>query len=473
MGLRRQILLGGTALALRQGIGMLLSLANLFFVIRIIGPDAYGIFAIAAAISIFAIQVLSLGIGVYLIRHPQLTRDRLDQAFAYLVLAGGASLLLAPVFSHGVLHLASISLQAFWPITALFALIPIQLLALVPLSQLERRLDYPVVARVELLGQVVALSLAIPLALAGKGVWAPVVGVWGQQTLLLVGYWLRFPYRPRWTWRGSLLKEMVAYGLGYSASAWAWQVRLPLVLTLVGRYVGTDAAGLVAMAVRIVEPLAFLNGIGWRISIPLLGRLQGDRRSLLRGVEEGALVQTLAVGSVFLVFTLVSPLVLPWLLGPAGDLVLKVLPYVALGYLFNATFSLHSSALYVLRYNLDVFLFHLAHMGLLGITLAWGLPSFGLLGYGLAEVLALLSYALIHLFLLRRVGPLSLWEPLGWAIFLGLALFAPHAGLWALGPLGVWLALPWSRSAWGLIRRHWLVWKGGYGERGAVGQHRD
>lgn len=461
MGLRKRVLFGGVALAVRQGVGMLLGFANLFLVVRIIGPEAYGVFATGTAVMAFAYQLLSLGIGVYLIRHPQLTGERLSQAFTYLALVGGLGLVLAPAIALAVQHLANTPAQSFWPLTALFALIPVQLLALLPISHLERKLDYAAVAKLELWGQVVALSLAVPLALTGKGVWAPVMGAWGQQTLLLVGYWRRFSHWLGWTWRWSLLKDMLSYGLGYSASMWAWQVRLPLVLTLVGRYVGTDAAGLVAMSVRIVETLAFIKGIGWRISIPLLAHFQGDRRGLLRAVGEGALIQTLAVGFAFLGFALVAPVLLPWLLGPSGGQVLQVLPYVALGYLFNATFSLHSSALYVLRYNLDVFFFHLAHVGLMATTLVLALPFWGLAGYGLAEGIALTSYALIHAFLARRVGPLSLWRPLGWAIALGFSLFAPYWGLWALVPLGVWLVSPWSWSSWGLVRQYWLAWRRG------------
>ena len=67
-------------------------------------------------------------------------------------------------------------------------------------------------------------------------------------------------------------------------------------------------------------------------------------------------------------------------------------------------FSLHSSVLYLLGKNMQVTAFHLVHILLFAGSAAVLVPRLGLPGYGWAEMVALSSYAVIHILLARQIG---------------------------------------------------------------------
>jgi PST family polysaccharide transporter len=285
---------------------------------------------------------------------------------------------------------------------------------------------------IELVGQLVCYLVAFPLAFQGAGVWALIAGWWTQQiqTLGLL-YWTT-GYRPRFQWDLSLVKQMLGYSLGFSASFWVWQLRTLVNPLVVGRYAGAEAVGYVALAIRMIEILSFVKLATWRISIATLARLQGDRTRLLKAITEGMGLQILALGPLLVIVSWVGPWLLPLVFGPRWLPVIAVYPFIALSYLSNVVFNLHSSALYVLQRNWEVTAFHIVHMVLFAGAAFLLVPRLGLVGYGWAEVVTLASYVVIHFYLVRNIGnPDYRLAGLWWAAF-GAALFTSQLGWWTV-----------------------------------------
>ncbi|MEJ7654655.1 MAG: oligosaccharide flippase family protein [Chloroflexia bacterium] len=88
-----------------------------------------------------------------------------------------------------------------------------------------------------------------------------------------------------------------------------------------------------------------------RLCMAAFAKIQSDRTRLRRALEEAMALQVLAVGPLFAGFALAAPFVLPTLFGSEWAPVLDVFPFIALGYLTNAVFNMHSAVLYVLRQN--------------------------------------------------------------------------------------------------------------------------
>ena len=432
-------------LVARQGVGMVVSIVGVVLLTRAIGPEGYGLYAGPLAIYMFLFLLFQWGISVYLIRKEgELQEQDYHQAFSLLLLLGigGATLssLTLPLLTLWV------GIEGFGPVAlALFVGLPVTLLALVPLARLERALDYRRVAMIELLGQVIFFAVALPLAYSGLGVWAPVSGWWVQHLLAMGLLYYMAAYRPRLYWETARVRAMLGYGLGYSASTWIYQLRLLVNPLVVGRYAGAEAVGYVALAIRLIEILVFAKTAMWRLSIAALGRLQGDRTRLLAALSQGLQLQVLAVGPFLIGFALVGPWVLPPLFGNDWIPVLTVFPFLALAKLVDSIFSLHSSVLYVLRRNWDMALFHLVHIvffvGSTLLLVRWQ----GIEGYGWAEVLTVVSYSVIHLFVVRAVGrpsylhalvwaagfaPVLFWQKLGWVSALGLVAIAVWPETW-------------------------------------------
>lgn len=431
MSLKTQVLRGGTYLVLRQGLGVIISFVGVLLLTRIIGPEQYGLYAAATAIFLY-LQILSqLGIEVYLVRREG--EEQLNvyhQAFTLLLLQAIAGMLLA--FLALPLLEKWVRLEGFRPVAqVLFMGLPVVLLNQVPMARLERNIDYKRIAMIELIGQLLCYLVAFPMAFKGAGVWALVAGWWVQQLQSLVLLYWNANYRPRFFWDLNLIKQMLSYSTGFSASIWVWQLRTLINPLLVGRYAGAEAVGYVALAIRLIEILSFVKIATWRISIATLARLQGNRERLIKAVSEGMGLQILALGPLLAVVSWIGPWLLPLVFGSRWLPVVEVYPFIALSYLSNSMFNMHSSTLYVLQRNWEVTAFHVVHMILFAGAAFLLLPRLGLLGYGWAEVVALVSYVVIHIYLLRNIGnPDYRLAGLWWGAC-GLALFSYQLGWWA------------------------------------------
>ncbi|NUQ19838.1 MAG: oligosaccharide flippase family protein, partial [Gemmatimonadaceae bacterium] len=415
MSLRASALKGGAFIAMREAAGMLVSVAGVLLLTRIIGPHDYGVFASAMGLHLYVSNLSQWGVAVYLIRgnEDESSAAVYDQGFTLLLMLGVSAALIANLVLPFVGHWVSI--PEFRAVAAVLLLVlPLQLTNQVPLARLERGLDYRRVALTELSGQFTYYLVAIPVALKGGRYWSPVAGWWAQQLVVGVQLHAMSGLRLRLRWDRALVDKMLGYGLGYSASMWVWQLRSLVNPLIVGRYAGAEAVGYVALAVRVTEYLCFVKTATYRISIATLARVQTEAAKLRRALSEGMILQQLVLGPLLLGFALVGPFIISRFFGPRWSGVMSVYPFVAVGYLANALFSLHSSALYVLRHNWRVTSFHIAHILLFVSAALLCVPRYGVVGYGLAELFAIPAYLVIDRWVRGPIGALEYRNALIW-----------------------------------------------------------
>lgn len=454
MSLRDTIFRGGIYLMARQLAGMIIGLGGMLVLTRTIGPGAFGVYTAAAVTYAYLTLVSQWGIGIYLIRKTEeIEPDEYHQAFTLLLLLGVgglmASILAVPLIQHWL------RFDGFEAVAlAVFAVLPLQAVALVPWAILERALDYRRVAGLELVGQLGFYAMALPLAvMADAGVWAPVAGWWVQQLLMaLLAFWFG-GYRPRLRWNRDRVRALLGYGLSYQASVLVWQVRFLVNPLVVGGFAGAEAVGIVALAIRIAEALSFVKTVTWRLSVAAMARMGEDRPRLARAVTEGMRLQVMALAPAMVAFSLIAPWIVPRLFGPQWQPVVLVFPFVALGNLANGAFNLHYSALYALRLNWEVAAFRATHVVLfLGSSLIL-VPALGVVGYGWAEVVALGGYWMAHHLAVTRVGPIGTRVALAWAGAASLALFWPWLGAGAA--VGLIAVMVWPET-WRVLGGYWM-----------------
>ncbi|MGE5141265.1 MAG: oligosaccharide flippase family protein [Rudaea sp.] len=453
--LRERVLHGGAYLAVRQGMGVGLAFVGMLLLTRIIGPVGYGLYFTAFGIAIFLSQVSRFGVDVFLVRRKQAPDDAVyHQAFSFLLLSSTGLALLGLALSPLMGRWLGDS-RVLAPLWALLGILPLTVLSAPPIARLERVLDYRKVAGVELVEQITYYSIALVLAVAGFGVWALVAGYALSQVWLVLASHVVARYRPAWRWSAPLVKEMLTYGSTYSASGWIWQLRPLATSLIVGRYLGPEGVAFVALSSRIIEGLSFIKTATYRLSIAALAQVQHDYPRLRAALEEAMALQILALGPLLAGFALVAPWLIPLLYGEQWRPALLVYPFIALGVLVNSVFNMHSSVLYVLEDNMQVSLFVAVHVTLLAIGGFIFVPRFGLVGWGLAELAALLSYFVIH-FQVKRRFSFSYLRALPWLVVFAPPLFVPLVGF----PFGLvlWLsllAIPFSWAARAQIQEYW------------------
>jgi PST family polysaccharide transporter len=402
--LRRRVVRGGAAIAVRQSLGMFLSVVNVLLVTRIIGPSQYGIFAAAYGMVAVIATAGTWGLDVYLLRkvtEPEAAEysQAFTLFFATSLFFAGAFML----FRNSIGKLAGIPDLAL-PLAAMSLYIPFNLLSVPGVVRLDRELRFQRVGLIELVGQASGYAVAIPLAFDHKGCWAPILGALTGQFLMLVFIYGSAPMRLRFHWNSGLARKMLAYGLGYSGAIWIWQLRLLVNPIIVGRFAGAQGVGCVALAIRLVEVLSFIKLATWRVAMAALAKLDGNREKLRRSISEGMCLQAFMVGMPLTLFAVAAPFVLPHIFGTRWDPAFRLFPFLALAYLLSAIFNLHTSVLALIRQNMQIAYFHIAHVILFAGSALLLVSRFGYIGYGWAEVVAFASYYLLHFYLRRSVG---------------------------------------------------------------------
>jgi len=237
---------------------------------------------------------------------------------------------------------------------------------------------------------------------------------------------------------------MVRYGLAFSTSHWLWQSRELVNPFVVGRYAGAEAVGYVALALRILAQLSFIQDAAFRLSIATLARFQGNSPRLVRAVTEGISLQLMVLGPILAGFGLVAPWVIPLLFGSEWLPVLEIYPFLAVGLMAFGMFTLLSTALYVIHRNLEVGTFHAVYVTLFAGSAFLLVPYVGIVGYGWAEIAALTSYSVLLIYFARYIGRLGLSQAGVWFVAWAIPLFSWQLGPWAW--VSVLLPLIWSAT---------------------------
>lgn len=420
----RETLRGGMFLAARYGLGVLISIGNMFVMTWWIGPHAYGLFVTAIGIAAFLASVARAGVDTFLVRCEATPDEDTYGTAASLIFGASLALTLAAVACVPSL-IGWFGNREFVPaFVVLLLAVPLTGLIGVPMAKLERNLDFRNIAMIELAAQAAGLIIAILLAWRGMGVWAPVFGQIGWQLLTLVLAYRYARMNLRLRFNPGLARAMAKYGIGLTASLRTWQLRTLVNPLIVGHFLGTEAVAFVALAIRIAEALGTFRQAAGRMAIAALARLQDSRDRLSYALQRAVYLQVITLGPLLCAFALFGPTFLPRLLGSRWLPSLTVFPFVAAAVLVNSVYNLQASALFVTGKPWLVTQSFAAHVVFLAAGSAVLVPRCGIVGYGAAELIACVPYLLIH-FALKQDADLSYRQVIPYLAVFELLLFAP------------------------------------------------
>ncbi len=284
---QRRALLGMLSLGGREAAGKVLGLAGGVVLARVLGPAAFGLFAMATvAVSVLAF-LNDIGLGTALIRQPGEIRERqLDAVFTFQLAL--VSILAVALFlgAPGVAR-AYRAPELTWLLRALTGLLVLRSLRIVPVTIAERRLDYGPIALAEFAGQVAYWLVAVTAALVGLGVWSLALAVTALAGVEVVVLWRRTRWRPRLRFDWGPVRDNSRFGLLYKGHTAAAFVRDTLFSTLGGFAFGTVPVGYLTWAQQIAAAPMSLANVVSRVSYPALAQLQHDREAFGEMVEAG------------------------------------------------------------------------------------------------------------------------------------------------------------------------------------------
>lgn len=401
--LKTKVLQGGIYLAARQLIGSLLSMVSVLIIARILGPENYGLVTVATGILFFIFWTGKLGLDAYLIRQPDLPDDAAEQVLAFYNTVGiGFCVLLwflLPYIANWI-HQPSL-------VPVLRCLIPaiwLEMVGSAAIAMMDRELRFAEVGWVETVAQVANYLLAVPLVLLHWSYWGPITGIVFQYGLLALISHRYHPLSWRWRWQWSFIQTALRCGLAYTGSNLIISLKGLTLPLFVSRLAGLEAVGIIGIASRLADQVGMIRMVGTRLSLSAVAKVIDQPVATRRAISKGMIYQGLVVGLPFALFSCCSTWLIPFMFGKAWLPSAYLFAFIALARLIDTVFNIHISALYAAAHNWDVSRFHFLYVGLFWLAISILLPQFGIWGYGMSEVLVLLSYISIHESLKRLCG---------------------------------------------------------------------
>jgi len=451
--LRTQAVRGSIYLTLRQGTSVLLGVVGLLFMTRIVGPEGYGIYAAAFGIFKYLTLFAESGVKMYLLRAKSDTPTEVfHQAFYWLLMVSLAGAAVATVLFGGAALFQSHDPLLAWTLLVLCVNLPFAMVMQVPLTLLERALDYRSIAVIEIASQVLYYGFGIALALGGYGVWSFVGAFWAGQLVLFVGAFWYSRYRPRWHWDRGSIRALLRESFALALAAFVYELRLLLPSVVLLPLGGAQAVGHYSIAQRLLTTLGFVRDAIARLSVPLYAKAQDDTTRLLALARRSSQAQMLGLFALYFPIALTGDKVLSLIFGAKWNttLILHAFAILAFNQLFFVIFGAQNQVLVVKKYY-SISIWASALYMVLSPILGYLLIPFTyneqkVLLFCIAISLAYIpNYYLIHLGTKRHLGKTDYSVNLLWATCLGLAMLVPILRAYALISLLVFL-LPQSRQ---------------------------
>ena len=402
--LRELAFRGGSYLALREGLGMLIRLVGVMVVTRTIGPRDFGLYVAAAAFAALVASVAQLGAEVYLIRQPEEPPlEQYHEVFSALVVVSVAVTALSFAFSWP----AELLLGPNGAVSAfriLVLAVPVNILWAPAQARIERHFQYRRMALIEVAGDAALYGTAVPLALLGFGVMAPVFGYLAWQCTLFAGSAIAARLLPRWRWSARTSRELLRHGISYSSSNWLERVNSLANPVIVGAFLGATGVGLVALAIRLVDTAGFALRAAWRLGLATISRLVDQPQRLRPALEEGMLAQAIVLGVPLAGLAVVSPWLIPLVWGRTWEATASVYGILAFTRLVSSVSLPQMTLLFAEGRNTKVAAAVAVRTAVMLLASATLVPLLGLDGFAVAAVAASSAWLMLDHAVRPRIG---------------------------------------------------------------------
>jgi polysaccharide transporter, PST family len=281
-GLRQAVRAGTRRTAVAQAASHVVSLVVLGTLMRLVGPDNFGLVAMVMSLLLLMRIVTSLGLNVATIQQRELAPGQASTLFWLHMALGTATAVatagLAPAVAWFYGHAELIGLTLGLAGTSIVVALSLQHVAL-----LERNLRLGRAAWARVGGQVIGGAAAVAAALAGAGVWSLVIQQYVEFTALAVLAWSLEPWRPSTPWAGEPARDMIHFGGRVAASSVLMYLLNNADKVLVGVALGPLSLGYYSQAFNVMmKPVFVLTTPLISIMLPALSRAAHEQESFRR-----------------------------------------------------------------------------------------------------------------------------------------------------------------------------------------------
>lgn len=286
------------------------------FVIRLLAPSDYGLFAMTQAVLAFMAFLSGYGFAGSLIRAETVEPFRVRQVFGMLLLLNGglalAQIAVAPLaadYFGQPLIADMLRWQSLIYLATPFSVLPEVLMT--------RRMDFRQPAIITIASTALGAATAVTMALSGAGVWtlvaAPIVIFWSRAIGMIMAS--RLFILPSFDFRGA--GATFGFGSALLLSQGFWVIQSQADMLIAGRLFDPHRLGLYAEALFLTQIFAtrFVPALN-EVAFPAYAQLQHDRERLARSFLKAVQLITAVVLPVYLGLAVTSAEAVETLFGP-------------------------------------------------------------------------------------------------------------------------------------------------------------
>jgi O-antigen/teichoic acid export membrane protein len=375
---------------MQLGVSKVLYLVGTLVLGHLLAPKEFGLVAIATVAITTIMAATETGMTNALVQSQVREQAHYDVAWTIGFFRGLIVCLVLLLAAPLVARLFGAERAA--PMVRLMAFLPLISSAASPrMADLIRELQFSKVAPVALAAVVVEVGLSIALATRLGGAAIIVGKLAGAATATATSYVLA-PHRPRFRPNYSSARQLLAFG------RWLFAISITAVSSdlfikvFIVRHLSVSDLGLFSMSDKLGElPTQATNESIGAVAFPLYARLRGDQARMQNAIRAHV------IGLMFFIFpatALIIALAKPIeteVLGPSWSGISPLIVLFVLGYFFEVVVNVAIFLLQALGAGARLFVIELIQYGILIAVTILLASQFGLVGVGVARIIAAIS----------------------------------------------------------------------------------
>jgi O-antigen/teichoic acid export membrane protein len=375
--LRARVLRGLVWVAATQAGGHITRALVAIFIARLLTPSEYGLAALALVFASLVMVFSDLALGAALIQRKTLSAVDRDTAF-WTTLAAGVVFSVAGAVLSGPIASLYGEPDAQPLLFVLSLSFVVSALGATQQNLMLRDMDFRRVEVLPMIGGLVGGGAAVVAAVYGAGAWAIIV----QQVVAVVVTtllaWKRSLWRPRLAFSGASLRDLGGFSAYMLGQRMLWYLQANGDRFLIGRFLGTSALGVYAVAYNtMLVPASKLGGPLQRVFSPAFSRIQDETERIAatwaRVARLLAAVSLPALGGL----VVVAPDFVPLVLGTQWTSAVPVIQILAWVGIVQALQAINMDILLARGRSKTMFRFAIvatsSHMVAFAVGLEWGI----------------------------------------------------------------------------------------------------
>ncbi len=272
--LRGRSVRSGAATVLSQGCSFVLRTASTMIMARLLTPADFGLIAMVATVTNFAMMFQDLGLSAATIQRAEINHDQVSTLFWINTALGVLVCLVVTAMAPGIAWFFEDS-RLIPVTTALSTMFIFSGLGVQHSALLQRHMCFLSIGVIQISSMLVSVLVGIVSALLGVSYWSLVFMQIAGGIVVLLGKWIAMPWMPGVPKKGVGIKQMLHLGSSIAGFNIINYFARNADNILIGKMIGDSALGYYSKAYGLLMmPITQIRNPVNAVAIPALSRLQ-------------------------------------------------------------------------------------------------------------------------------------------------------------------------------------------------------